>query len=152
MTPFELALESDLRTEERRFANEWLFRWHGLTYQGGMVDVDRFDGGRICMGGGVKFGDQQQRIFWGAIGAYLDQKIHEFFKRWESESRSYPPRVRMTSIDGVEHHLKRFAAQTIANATETDRSLRGAGYPQTLAPFGANGIQARADYEIIRLG
>ena len=36
MTPFELALESDLRTEERRFANEW----DGSGFDPDFVDSD----------------------------------------------------------------------------------------------------------------
>jgi hypothetical protein len=43
MTPFELYLEGELNIEWQRFANEWLFKWHGMTYEGGVTDVDDFD-------------------------------------------------------------------------------------------------------------
>jgi hypothetical protein len=33
MTPFELYLESELNVEWQRFANDWLFKWHGMTYE-----------------------------------------------------------------------------------------------------------------------
>lgn len=31
MTPFELTLQSELDVEWQRFANKWLFPWHGMT-------------------------------------------------------------------------------------------------------------------------
>jgi hypothetical protein len=66
MTPFELSLENDLNVEWQRFANDWLFKWHGMTYEGGKTDVDDFRGGRIRYAG-IAFGHQQQQIFWQAI-------------------------------------------------------------------------------------
>jgi hypothetical protein len=87
MTPFELTLENDLGVEVERFNNGWLFKWHGMTYEGGRTDVDDFRGGRICYAG-IKFGQQQQQIFWQAIDRFLDQKVHETFKRWDMENRN----------------------------------------------------------------
>ena len=80
MTPFELSLEGDLNLERRRFVDQWLFKWHGMTYEGGKVDVERFDGSRIRYAG-IKFGHQQQQIFWQAIADYLNQTIQQIFKR-----------------------------------------------------------------------
>jgi hypothetical protein len=59
MTPFELSVEHDLNIEQQKFANDWLFKWHGMTYEGGSTDVDDFRGGRIRYRG-IKFGQQQQ--------------------------------------------------------------------------------------------
>ena len=42
MTPFELSLESELNIELQKFANDWFFKWHGMTYAGGVTDVGRF--------------------------------------------------------------------------------------------------------------
>jgi hypothetical protein len=61
VTPFEVALEHELEAEWRRFANEWLFKWHGLSYEGGKVDVDSFAGGRIVRG--EIFDSQPRQIF-----------------------------------------------------------------------------------------
>jgi hypothetical protein len=58
MTPFELALESELNTEWQRFMNDWLFKWHGMTYERGVTDVDDFRGGRIHYSG-VRFDYQK---------------------------------------------------------------------------------------------
>jgi hypothetical protein len=85
MTPFEVYLESELNIEWQRFANEWLFKWHGMTYEGGVTDVDEFRGGRIRYRG-IKFGRQQQEIFWQSIDRYLIQKVHEIFRRWDTET------------------------------------------------------------------
>jgi hypothetical protein len=151
MTPFELSLESDLNTEWRRFANEWLFKWHGLNYEGGRVDVDRFDGGRIQYAG-IRFGDQQQQIFWQAISAYLNQKIHEMFKRWDAETRSYPDSIRRPSIERVERNLRQFVSQIIGHSVETDRRLRGSGFPESVQLFDASRFLGQANAEIVQLG
>ncbi len=42
MTPFELSLLNDLSVEREKFANEWLFKWHCMTYEAGVTDVDDF--------------------------------------------------------------------------------------------------------------
>src|SRR5262245_14231766 len=107
MTPFELSLEHDLNAEWRRFANEWLFKWHGMGYEGGSTDVDDFQGGRICYGGGA-FGNQQQAVFWQAIERYLLKRVHETFQKWDAETKQYSAMIRLNSIDGVERHLREF--------------------------------------------
>lgn len=33
-TPFEISLQSELYIEGQRFANQWLFKWHGMSYEG----------------------------------------------------------------------------------------------------------------------
>jgi hypothetical protein len=83
-TPFEIKVQNELDLEWQRFNNEWLFKWHALGY-GGKVEVDAFDGQKIHYGG-IKFGDQQQAVFWQAIGRYLNHKVHDYFKRWETET------------------------------------------------------------------
>ena len=152
MTPFELALENELSVESLRFANDWLFRWHNISSHDPrrIVDVDRFDGGRIRVGG-IRFEGQQQAIFWGAVSRYLDQKAHEVFKHWDTETRSYPEKIRRASIDGVENRLLQFAAGIIKRSAETDRALRGGGYPQKVEPFDSSRAQTRANTEIRRL-
>jgi len=150
MTPFELALESELNIEWQKFANEWLFKWHSLNVQGMTVDVDRFDGGRIRYGG-IQFGHQQQQIFWEAINRYLDQKIHEIFKRWDADTAAYPTTMRKSSIAGVERILRVFVQRIIERSVDTDRRVRGAGYPQDVTPFDSTGNMSKAHFEILRL-
>ncbi|MFZ1963045.1 MAG: toll/interleukin-1 receptor domain-containing protein [Roseiarcus sp.] len=150
MTPFELTLQSELDVERQRFANQWLFPWHGMTYQGGVTDVDDFRGGRIHCSG-FKFGAQQQQIFWQAIGRYLNQKVHETFKRWDEATRGYPSKLRNSSLDGTSDCLHRFAATIIRHATDTDRRLRGQGFPNKVDPFDATRYHSGADAEIERL-
>src|SRR6266481_5278729 len=133
MTPFELTLENELSVEMQRFNNGWLFKWYGMTYEGGLTDVDDFRGGRIHYAG-IKFGHQQQQVFWDAIDRYLDQKVHDTFKQWDAETRVYSNEVRRKSIDGVERTLRRFVSRVVAYGKETDRRLRGGGYPESVAP------------------
>ncbi len=150
MTPFELTLQSELDVEWQRFANQWLFPWHGMTYQGGVTDVEDFRGGRIRYSG-IKFGGQQQQIYWQAIGRYLNQKVHETFKRWDEATREYPSELRKSSLSGTSNCLHGFTATIIRHATDTDRRLRGQGSPQKVEPFDAKGRHAEADAEIERL-
>lgn len=133
MTPFELTLENEMSVVIQRFNNSWLFKWYGMTYEGGKTDIEDFRGGRIVYAG-IRFGHQQQQIFWQAIHRYLDQKVHETFKQWELETRTLPNEVRLKSVDGVERTLRRFVAKIVADGKETDRRLRGEGFPQNVAP------------------
>jgi hypothetical protein len=151
MPPFELSSENELHIEWQRFANAWLFKWHGMTYEGGVTDVDDFRGGRIHYGG-IKFGYQQQQVFWQAIERYLLLKVHEIFKRWDTETGDYSNKIRLASIDGVERNLRQFVHRIIEHGLDTDRRLRGMGYPENVTHFDSSGHMSRAEAEIVRLG
>ena len=99
MTPVELSIDAELNVEIRRFHNDWLFKWYGMTYEGGLTDVEDFQDGRIRLGG-VTFGAQQQAIYWQAIDLYMRQKVHAVFKEWDVGTQSYPTATRRSSIDG----------------------------------------------------
>jgi hypothetical protein len=126
VTPVELSIEAELNLETQRFNNDWLFKWHGMTYEGGKTDVEDFRGGRIHFSG-VTFGYQQQTIYWQAIDAYLRQKTHAVFKQWDADTQNYPLTTRRASIDGVEQALKRFVARILSLSLNTDKRLRGSG-------------------------
>ena len=123
MTPFELSLEHDLNIEGQRFGDDWLFSWHGMTYEGGKTDVDDFRGSRIRYAG-IQFGDQQQQVYWQAIDRYLMLKVHETFQRWEAETSGYSSKIRLNSIDGVERSLHQFLTRILQQSLETARRLR----------------------------
>jgi hypothetical protein len=150
MTPFELSLDNDLQIEWQRFANDWLFKWHGMTYEGGITDVEDFRGGRIRYKG-IKFGDQQQQVFWEAVERYLIQKIHEVFKRWDTETAGYSAEIRVTSIDGVQRSLRQFVHRIIQHSLDTDRRLRGMGYPENVRHFDSSKPMSSAETEIAQL-
>jgi hypothetical protein len=150
VTPFELGLETELNVEWQSFANGWFFKWHGMTYEGGVTDVDDFRGGRIHYSG-IKFGYQEQQIFWQAVGRYLNHKIHEIFKRWDTETVQYPVHIRASSIDGTERNLRRFVAKIIADGVDTDRRLRGRGFPESVPKYDSSGAEGLAMAEITRL-
>lgn len=107
-----MTLQHELELEEYRFGNEWLFRWHNLNIEGKVVDVDRFDGGRIILGG-ITFGDQQQSIYWQAIGRYLAAKVHAVFRKWDEETRDYSGVLRKSSLEGTCRLLNVFVAGII---------------------------------------
>jgi hypothetical protein len=150
VTPFELSLQNDLNIEWQRFANDWLFKWYGMTYEGGVTDVDDFRGGRIHFGG-IKYGGQQQQIFWQALDRYLISKVHEIFKRWDTETAEYSVTTRLLSIDGVERHLRQFVHRIIEHARDTDQRLRGRGYPRDVVPYDATKHMNSAQAEIGRI-
>ena len=124
MTPFELTLENELNVEVERFNNNWLFKWYGMTYEGGQTDVEDFRGGRIHYAG-IKFEYQQQQSFSAAIDRYLDRKVHDTFRDWDFETRLLPNEIRLRSIEGVDRSLSRFVARISELGKETDRRLRG---------------------------
>lgn len=123
--PFDLGLQNDLEVEKRRFADEWLFRWHNLNIEGKSVDVDRFDGGKISYSG-IRFDSETQRVFWQAVTRYLKNYVHQTFDRWSKETASYDASTRRQSLDHTEIILRGFANETIGNAIRTDHRVRGA--------------------------
>jgi hypothetical protein len=151
MTPFELTVQSELDVEWQRFNNEWLFPWHNLNIEGRIVDVPNFQGTSRITIGGCLFQGQQQDIYWQAIGRYLNQKIHEVFRRWDTETSSYPSKLRSGSLDGVDHLLKRFVAKIVTLANDTALRLKARGYPQNVTPYNSTGYHSAANVEIIRL-
>jgi len=147
MTPFEVRLEREIEMEQLRFANEWLFPWHNLRNS---IDVDNFNGGRIRLGG-IKFGGQQQSIYWQAIGRYLTGNAHSTFLKWDEETKDYSAEQRRASLEGTCRMMKVLTAGVIGKAIKTDRALRGEGYPKSDTPHQVAQVQARALSEIERL-
>jgi hypothetical protein len=151
MTPFELKLHNDLDVERQRFGSEWTFQWHKLRMEGKVVDVDRFDGGRIYLGG-IEFGYQQQCIFWQAIGRYLKGKVHETFGKWDVDTKHYPPEARKSSLEGTGRELWVFVAGVSQYALKTEQALRGKnGVPAKEKSMESSGTHAGANAEIVRL-
>ena len=149
-TPFELKLATDLDIEFQRFANKWLFPWHRINMPNRSMDVEDFKGGRIRFGG-ILFDDQPQQIYWLAVGRYLSLKAHEIMQSWDVETRGYPLRQRASSLDRAEGLLSSFAGQVVGKALDTDRKLRGRGYPKKDTPHWAGKQDVSAKAEIMRL-
>jgi hypothetical protein len=150
VTPCELSLRSELEVEHRRFDSEWLFQWHKLNMPGHTVDVDRFDGGRITLGG-ILFGDQQQAVYWQAIERYLKGRVHWAFRRWDEEAKGYPNELRRSSLEGTGRIVSGFVAGIVARAIKTDQAVRGRGFPKTDKPRGSDESLVGARVEIDRL-
>jgi hypothetical protein len=112
--------------------------------------VEDFRGGRIHYGG-ITFGHQQQQIFWQALERYLLQQVHDLFKKWDVETKEYPLVTRLRSIDGVSQKIRTFVQQVNVRAVETDRRLRGKGYPGSVQPFNPAIQMSRAEAEVLRV-
>lgn len=150
LTPFELFLKSELDNERLRFGSEWVFKWHQINIEGRSTDVDDFKGGRIRLGG-VKFDGQPQAIYWNTLRRYLQQKIHSTFRQWDEKCREYSATQRISSLDGTAGLLESFVGQLVEKAADTDRRLRGRGYPQNVAAYNPSKTITSARVEIIRL-
>jgi hypothetical protein len=150
MTPFILGLEPELDVEWQRFNNQWLFPWHNLNIEGRRVDVEDFRGGRITVGG-IVFQGQIQSIYWQSIGRYLNQKILQTFKKWDEDTKMYPREMRLESLERTEHLLRFFIGRVVKQATETDRALRGRGFPQSVPEYSSSGAHSAANATVHRL-
>lgn len=150
MTPFGLTLEHDLDAEVIRFANKWLFNWHNINIEGRATDVEDFYDGRIQVGG-IVFEGQIQSIYWHSVEKYLSDLIDAKFHTWDAATAKYPLGVRNDSLAGVERRLSGFAAQIIRDAIDTDRRLRGRGFPENVDIFNATSYQTGARKQITRL-
>jgi hypothetical protein len=147
--PFELELEDRLAVEAQRFASEWLFKWHGMSYAGTVTDVDDFRGRRIHYEG-MKYGAQQQQIFWDAVHRYLRNKVEETFKQWEVATANYSSQMRLWSLDGVERSLRDFQVTIRRLSMATDRRLLGEGYPESVGEI-VTGPRGSASTDIARM-
>lgn len=150
MTPFELNLQNKLAVEQQRFVNKWLFPWHNINIPSRVVDVEDFRGGRIAIGG-VVFEGQVQEVYWRAISRYLTSEVHETFQKWNEETRPYPDDKRLTSLEGTQRLLMQFVGGIIARAKDTDRRLRGRGFPDQVPIYEASREHSHANTEILRL-
>lgn len=150
LTPFELKLRHDLDVEFRRMDRDWFFQWHNINIPRFVVDVDSFDGGRIHTGG-VVFEGQIQQIFWESVERYLRKKVHENYLAWQAETKRYPRKQQVSSLEGTAVLLREFAARIVEKGVDTDRRLRGKGYPKQVPEFNASRLHAAANAEIERL-
>jgi len=149
MTPFELSLGHELDIEPQRFDSEWLFQWYNILSEDRIVNVPSFDGGRIARNG--VFEAQAQSLYWQAIGRYLNGKVHEIFRRWDQETRTYPAVQRRSSLEGTARLLEQFVAGVMERANRTDQALRGDGTPKTDKAREGSGAHSHANVEILRL-
>lgn len=99
-----------------------------MKLEGRSFTVEDFRGGNISFGG-IKFGDQQQQVFWYAIEHYLKQKTHDVFGRWDIETKGYPAALRASSLNGTTVFLRNFLGYILKHAIDTDQRLRGDGNP-----------------------
>lgn len=108
--------------------SDWFFRWHALNYEK-EVDVDRFDGQRIHTGG-LRFeaGTTIELVYWEAVARYVSNKINDVFERTENEIRISPNRSFDLAEDAA-NVLRPFFQRILNHAIDTDRRLKGRGYP-----------------------
>lgn len=128
-TLFGHRLLTELGNEFRQMDSEWFFRWHALSY-GEKVDVDRFDGQRIRVGG-LRFeaGTSIELVYWEAVARYVSNKINDVFERAEQEIRVSPPSSAADLAEDAANALRPFFGRILNHAVDTDRRLKGRGYP-----------------------
>ncbi|MDP3740082.1 MAG: hypothetical protein Q8R02_22045 [Hyphomonadaceae bacterium] len=149
-TPFEIELVAQLDIERLRFSNEWLFPWHQINMPDRSVNVEDFKGGRITFGN-TAFEGQAREIYWLAIGRYLTQEIHSVFRKWDTATINYPAIRRFSALDGAEGLLLSFITQTIERAVDTDKRLRGRGFPRDVVLYNASREHSHANAQTYRL-
>jgi hypothetical protein len=150
MTPFAPHLANTLDVEKQRFANKWLFPWHNINIPGRTVEVEDFRGGRFSVGG-IQFQGQIQTLYWQAIAQYLSTKAHESFQRLKDDVQTYPEEKRRASIEETGILLMQFAAGILALATDTDRRVRGRGFPEKVPNYDVSPLRSRINSDISRL-
>jgi hypothetical protein len=127
LTPFGHRLSTRLENERLRMANEWFFPWHNLGH-GGKVDVDDFNGRRIRIGG-VMFSGSTELVYWSTLRRYIANQINDTFEAAESEIRATSTSNAQAIVEDTSGILIAFCRRIIGEAIETDRRLKGAGFP-----------------------
>jgi hypothetical protein len=105
-TPFGHRLQAELANEFSRMDSEWFFPWHGLN-SGREIDLDRFDGRRIRLGGVLYDGCAEREIRVSG-----EAKASAIAEDAANVAEEYCNRIRRQAID-------------------TDRRLKGRGNPDT---------------------
>lgn len=149
-TPFDLSLPHELDSEAQSFANNWLFKWHNLNIEDGVVDVEDFYGGNFGVGG-IVFEGQIRELYWRSVEKYLAGKIHSTFEKWDFVTSKYPCELRQLSLDRTRLCLLQFASRVVDRARDTDRRLRGRGFPDKVTQRNVSGLQSGLVAEIDRL-
>jgi hypothetical protein len=127
LTPFGHRLSNSLENERLRMTNEWFFPWHSLGY-GGRVDVDDFNGRRIRIGG-VEFSGSAELVYWSTVKRYLANKINDTFAAAEAEIRATSATNAQAIVEDASRLLTPFCQRIVGEAIETDRRLKGKGFP-----------------------
>jgi len=100
-----------------------------------VVEVEDFYGDRIAVGG-IRFEGQIQSIYWRSVGKHLIDRVHKGFREWEAECGSYPPNLKRSSLESLSWHLRNYVARIMHHGYETDRRLRGRGFPDGVEKYG----------------
>lgn len=108
-------------------SNEWFFPWHSLGY-GGTVDVDDFNGRRIRIGG-VRFSGSTEIVCWSTVRRYIANQINDTFEATENEIRATSTSNARAIIEDASGLLIAFCQRILGEAIETDRRLKGNGFP-----------------------
>jgi hypothetical protein len=127
VTPFGYKLQTELSNEFSRMDSEWFFPWHGLN-SGREINLDRFDGRRIRLGGGT-YGGSDEGVFWSAIGRYLSNKINEVFDLADKEIRHASQSKVRAIVEDAASVVEEYCWRIRRHAIDTDRRLRGRGNP-----------------------
>lgn len=119
-------MQTELANEFSRMDSEWFFPWHGLN-SGREINLDRFDGRRIRLGGGP-YGGSDESVYWTAIGRYLNNKINEIFELADKEIRnSGQSKVQAIVEDtAARRNVANFAPSAAAKKPEIRTLLRAA--------------------------
>jgi hypothetical protein len=127
LTPFGLRLSTRLENERLRMSNEWFFPWHSLGY-GATVDVDDFNGRRIRIGG-VRFSGSTETVYWSAVRRFIANQINNIFEAAEDEIRATSASNARAIVEDASGLLITFCQRILGEAIETDRRLKGSGFP-----------------------
>lgn len=126
-TPFGYKMQTELANEFSRLDSEWFFPWHGLN-SGREINIDRFDGRRIRLGGGP-YGGSDESVYWTAIGRYLDNKINEIFELADKEIRDSDRSNVQAIVEDSAIVAEQYCWRVRRQAIDTDRRLKGRGNP-----------------------
>jgi hypothetical protein len=147
LTPFGHRLSTRLENERLRMSNEWFFFWHSLGH-GGAVDVDDFNGRRIRIGG-VRFSGSTEVVYWSTVRRYIANQINDTFEVAENEIRATSTSNARAIVDDASGLLIAFCQRILGEAIETDRRLKGNGFPDPSyqSPHAAR-VLFRGDVEV----
>lgn len=135
MTPIAEKIRHNLDVRYQLINRDKLTRWQmarAVNKDLGIIDCR---GKPIGVGLGCTFDGSVRLVFWQFMKPCIDDTVQETCDALDTVLSNYCGPQRIATLDAVEAQLKGFSNRIYARMVDLDRLMRGAGYPDTVAPY-----------------
>ena len=135
MTPIAEKIRHDLDVRYQLINRDKLTRWQMARAENKDFGIIDCRGKPIGVGLGCAFDGSVRIVFWQFIKPCIDDTVQDTCDTLDTALATYSPPQRFATLDAVEAQLQGFSNRVYARMVVLDRRMRGAGYPETVAPY-----------------